>query len=68
MKKGVLNNKYTPKRTNDTTVIETFCIQTYALMHKNLILQRRNIGASLTVYFAGFFFFIWYLALFIPNK
>ena len=65
MKKGTPNNNYIPEQTsftaNDKTVVETFCIQTYALMHKNLILQRRNIGASLTVYFSGllFLFGIW---------
>ena len=55
MKKGTSNNDI-PKQSNngntdDKTIVETFCIQTYALMHKNFILQRRNIGASLTVYF-----------------
>ena len=60
MKKGTSNNDI-PKQSNngntdDKTIVETFCIQTYALMHKNFILQRRNIGASLTVYFSGFLF------------
>ena len=59
MKKGTSNNdipKQTNVNTDDKTIVETFCVQTYALMHKNFILQRRNIGASLTVYFSGFLF------------
>ena len=55
MKKGTSNNDIPKQSNNGNTrnVLGTFFIQTYALTKKNLTLQRRNLTATLTVYFSG---------------
>ena len=56
MNNGTSNNDIPKQSNNGNTrnVLGTFFIQTYALTKKNLTLQRRNLTATLTVYFSGF--------------